>query len=370
MRYLYPMSRLPIPGSDDGQWGQILNDYLSVAHEADGSLKDGIPQAKIANLSTDLANKADIGTAGYRGPWSGASAYVSGDVVLQNGISYGAVQASTNQSPTTSTELITATPATPDGGDGAGYEMGVKFTVSRNIRLTGVTFYKASTNTGTHTARLWRYRGADAFQINSAVFSGETASGWQVVPLYAYLEPGYTYVASVYMPNGHYSVLSHGYDNPLTVGSVTAPVGAGVFTTGIGNVPTSVFNNNNYYVSIRWEEPDETHWMPIGRPEPLPNFPLQREDSVAAVAASIKANVGTLNFGTINAGATATQTILVGGTNAGNAVAIAPPVNLDAGLIPSAIVTDLNTVVLRLTNVTGSPITPAVALWKVTVIMA
>lgn len=33
------MSRLPSPGSDDGQWGTILNDFLSVEHNADGSLK-------------------------------------------------------------------------------------------------------------------------------------------------------------------------------------------------------------------------------------------------------------------------------------------------------------------------------------------
>jgi hypothetical protein len=34
------MARLPIPGSDQGQWGEILNDYLSVAHNEDGSLKN------------------------------------------------------------------------------------------------------------------------------------------------------------------------------------------------------------------------------------------------------------------------------------------------------------------------------------------
>src|SRR5579859_3830704 len=33
------MSRLPIPGSDDGTWGNILNDFLDVEHNADGSLK-------------------------------------------------------------------------------------------------------------------------------------------------------------------------------------------------------------------------------------------------------------------------------------------------------------------------------------------
>jgi hypothetical protein len=33
------MSRLPTPGSDDGTWGAILNDYLNVEHATDGTLK-------------------------------------------------------------------------------------------------------------------------------------------------------------------------------------------------------------------------------------------------------------------------------------------------------------------------------------------
>lgn len=32
------MPRLPIPGSDDGQWGDILNDFLTVAHNSDGTI--------------------------------------------------------------------------------------------------------------------------------------------------------------------------------------------------------------------------------------------------------------------------------------------------------------------------------------------
>ncbi|MGC1176518.1 MAG: glycosyl hydrolase family 28-related protein, partial [Candidatus Saccharimonadales bacterium] len=33
------MSRLPIPGSDSGNWGDILNGFLSVEHNSDGTLK-------------------------------------------------------------------------------------------------------------------------------------------------------------------------------------------------------------------------------------------------------------------------------------------------------------------------------------------
>lgn len=33
------MARLPVPGSDDGTWGSILNDFLAQAHNTDGSVK-------------------------------------------------------------------------------------------------------------------------------------------------------------------------------------------------------------------------------------------------------------------------------------------------------------------------------------------
>ena len=53
------MARLPQPGSDKGTWGDVLNDYLSQAHNADGTLKD-LSQSKITNLTTDLANKVPL----------------------------------------------------------------------------------------------------------------------------------------------------------------------------------------------------------------------------------------------------------------------------------------------------------------------
>src|SRR5689334_6172015 len=34
------MARLPIPGSDSGSWGNILNDFLTQSHNSDGTLKD------------------------------------------------------------------------------------------------------------------------------------------------------------------------------------------------------------------------------------------------------------------------------------------------------------------------------------------
>lgn len=42
------MHRLPTPGSDDGTWGDILNDFLSVEHNADGSLKDAVRDTNLS----------------------------------------------------------------------------------------------------------------------------------------------------------------------------------------------------------------------------------------------------------------------------------------------------------------------------------
>lgn len=98
------MARLPVPGSDDGDWGDILNDFLSQAHNGDGTIKAGavgasnladgsitdakvaaganiaksklaalnigdadvssISEGKITNLATDLAGKEPTVAAG------------------------------------------------------------------------------------------------------------------------------------------------------------------------------------------------------------------------------------------------------------------------------------------------------------------
>lgn len=45
------MTRLPVPGGDSGNWGQILNEYLSVAHTANGTLKNSAVASAIASGS-------------------------------------------------------------------------------------------------------------------------------------------------------------------------------------------------------------------------------------------------------------------------------------------------------------------------------
>lgn len=54
------MSRLPNPGGDDGTWGNILNDYLGVAHNDDGSLKSSAVQSAGAITSINSKTGASV----------------------------------------------------------------------------------------------------------------------------------------------------------------------------------------------------------------------------------------------------------------------------------------------------------------------
>lgn len=56
------MARLPQPGGDSGQWGDILNSYLDVAHQTDGSLKNGsVTTNAIANGAVTPAKLSSNG---------------------------------------------------------------------------------------------------------------------------------------------------------------------------------------------------------------------------------------------------------------------------------------------------------------------
>ena len=50
-------------------------------------------------------------------------------------------------------------PAPVDDGDPASVELGTKFRSDINGFITGVRFYKAAANTGTHTGTLWSSTG-------------------------------------------------------------------------------------------------------------------------------------------------------------------------------------------------------------------
>ena len=91
-----------------------------------------------------------------------------------------------------------------DGGPDSAVELGVKFKSDVAGTITGIRFYKAAANTGTHVGNLWTSNGT---LLATATFTNETASGWQQV-LFATpvaIASNTVYVASYHANNGHYS---------------------------------------------------------------------------------------------------------------------------------------------------------------------
>ena len=63
------MARLPIPGSDDGTWGDILNAYLEVSHASDGTLNANVvgtaqlQNGSVTNAKLDSSTQSAVAAA-------------------------------------------------------------------------------------------------------------------------------------------------------------------------------------------------------------------------------------------------------------------------------------------------------------------
>ena len=137
--------------------------------------------------------------------------------------------------------------------DGAAVELGVKFTPSTSGTITGIRFYKANSNTGTHIGDLWSASGK---LLATAAFSGETASGWQQVNLSTpvAITAGSTYIVSYH--TNIYSADPYYFDNAATSGPLTAPAssscgGNGVYVYSNSSAfPTNTWEASNYWVDV------------------------------------------------------------------------------------------------------------------------
>jgi hypothetical protein len=74
------MIRLPTPGSDDGEWGGILNDFLQASHNSDGSLKTSAVDASGGQGPEGLAGAA--GSKIYTGATAPSTLHNNSDVYI------------------------------------------------------------------------------------------------------------------------------------------------------------------------------------------------------------------------------------------------------------------------------------------------
>ena len=131
----------------------------------------------------------------------------------------------------------------------------MQFQSSQSGFITGLRFYKASTNTGTHVGHLWSANGT---LLGEVTFTNETASGWQTatfsqpIPIQA----NTTYVASYHTNTGNFSVSRNDLRNgrsspPLTaLSSGQASPGNGVYRYGASAFPNESYQSSNYWVDV------------------------------------------------------------------------------------------------------------------------
>jgi hypothetical protein len=155
---------------------------------------------------------------------------------------------------------IFQTPTNPPASvrDNQALEVGTKFRSSTNGYITGIRFYKATGDNGTHIGHLWSNTGTS---LASITFSGESASGWQQASLSApvAINANTTYIVSYHSSANYYSYTNNYFTTTITNGYLSALAdgeeganGLYVYTTSPA-FPTQTYQKSNYWVDIIFE---------------------------------------------------------------------------------------------------------------------
>jgi Domain of unknown function (DUF4082) len=185
-----------------------------------------------------------------------------------------------------------------DGNSGTGVELGVKFTSSQSVNITGLRVYRV--NSGTVTGHLWD--GAGGSPIATGTFDPSVAPGWQDLmfnqPIT--IQADHTYVASYHVPDTQYGFQ---YDffatNGYTVGPITAlsspdSSGNGVYCydndlTNCAVFPVNTFRATNYWVTPLWGYNFSGFFQPVDN---APTMNVAKAGSAIPVKFSLGGNQG------------------------------------------------------------------------------
>jgi Domain of unknown function (DUF4082)/Malectin domain/Fibronectin type III domain len=128
------------------------------------------------------------------------------------------------------------------------YELGTAFKSTNPGTLTHIRYYRAPSETGSHTGRVWSAAGV---QLASVVFTGETASGWQQQALATPLAiaADTTYIVSVNV-NVAYAATNYGLLSAVTSGPLSTVTTENGRYGNSGAFPTSAYESSNYYRDV------------------------------------------------------------------------------------------------------------------------
>lgn len=179
------MARLPIPGSDDGIWGDILNEFLGVSHASDGTVKSGAVGSTALNTGSGSDGQVLTKDSGASGGISWTSAAGSPDATTS---SKGIVQLAgdlggTAASPTVpglANKANTSTTVSAGTGLTGGGDLSTNRTISANFGTTAGTIAQGNDSriTGAEqTANKGAASGYAALNASTVVPTAQLGSG-------------------------------------------------------------------------------------------------------------------------------------------------------------------------------------------------
>jgi hypothetical protein len=133
------------------------------------------------------------------------------------------------------------------------YELGTRFYADVTGQITQVRLYTSAAEGGAHNVRIWRVSdgallaGPYSWNITSGT------EGWKSFTLPTALGIGANtdYVVAISNSNDHYyAEETQGLSSPISNGHLHTYTGSGVYATTLGTVPSSVWQNTNYFRDV------------------------------------------------------------------------------------------------------------------------
>jgi hypothetical protein len=147
----------------------------------------------------------------------------------------------------------TATPRVASHSDPRPVEVGMKFSANVSGTVTGIKFYKGTSNNGAHRGNLWKL---DGTLLATTEFKNETPNGWQQAMLDrpVALSARTTYVVSYHTTSG-YAADTEYFTKRRLSGHLRAPASTayspnGVYRYGDGGFPNQSYRSTNYWVDV------------------------------------------------------------------------------------------------------------------------
>ena len=229
--------------------------YVAAYHTTNGHYSSNNPYFTSAYVNSPLTAMADNPSGDRNGIYTYSTSVVFPTSTYQESNYWVDVVFNPTSSSKDTIWSSSTIPGTVDSGDGTAVNVGVRFQANEAGTISGIRFYKASTNTGTHVGTLYTDTGT---QLAQATFSGETSSGWQQVNFTPVsINANTTYVAAYHTTMGHYSdnnsYFTSAYVNSPLTAMADNPSGDrnAVYTYSSSVVfPTSTYESCNYWVDI------------------------------------------------------------------------------------------------------------------------